>query len=263
MEISKLIRLACETYAFHGQLGLDCMELPQCCLVRDQANPNVWSSNKVYDIKIDAPEHISSMMQAVEEWFQGNAYRHFVIDPYTSDFFSAYLALNDYAEQVPILQMILTGALPDLKGGLELIPVTSADHWDILYSLVRQDHQEGARTQGRRLNEMVTQGIVEAYKRKASACQFFIAVLDGVRCAYGSGINGPNGMGMVDDLFTLPNFRQRGIASAIIAHCVEFVRNRGAGPILIGGHVSDKPKKLYFRLGFQPICLTRSFIKKV
>jgi len=70
-------------------------------------------------------------------------------------------------------------------------------------------------------------------------------------------------MGMVDDLFTLPSFRRRGIASKLITHCVEFVRNQGAGPILIGGLATDLPKHLYFWLGFQPICLTRSFIKKV
>jgi GNAT superfamily N-acetyltransferase len=65
---------------------------------------------------------------------------------------------------------------------------------------------------------------------------------------------------MVEDLFTLPAARRRGLASAIIAHAVDYVRARGAAEVLIGAHVDDAPKRLYARLGFAPMCVTREYI---
>jgi GNAT superfamily N-acetyltransferase len=67
-------------------------------------------------------------------------------------------------------------------------------------------------------------------------------------------------IGMVEDLFTLPTHRRRGIASAIIARAVADLRRRGAGPILIGAHAGEEPKRLYAGLGFAPLCITRQYI---
>jgi len=140
-------------------------------------------------------------------------------------------------------------------------PVTSDGDWLSLRRLVLIDHAEGARTQAS-LNETVSDGIVASYRAKTGACQFFVLDYDGEPVAYGSGINAPNGMGMVEDLFTLPEFRGRGFASSVIAHCVQYCRERGADQILIGSHASESPKKLYRKLGFEPVFLTREFIKE-
>ena len=86
---------------------------------------------------------------------------------------------------------------------------------------------------------------------------------DGVYCSYGSGLKGPNDMGMVEDLFTLPEYRKRGYAGSIISKCVEFSRKSKQSPVLIGSYASDSPKYLYGKLGFEPVYLARSFIKKV
>lgn len=82
-------------------------------------------------------------------------------------------------------------------------------------------------------------------------------------CAYGAGVLCANGLGMVEDLFTLPAFRKRGIATAIIARVIAHVRRQGAYQVLIGAHATEPPKRLYAALGFTPVCVTREYIKHI
>ena len=255
---SESTQAAIEMYAYHGQLGLKRTDLTYCSVVQDEAHPNVWSSNKVFAIKAQTVEQSNELMRDLKVVFGDLSYRHFVIDPLTPEPFAAYLALNNYVVHATMLQMVLSGGVTSMKPLPEarMRPVVSAADWVELRKLVLTDHAEGART-SIALGEEVTDGIVAGYQAKADQCQFFLAELAGELCAYGSGTNGPKGMGMVEDLFTLPRFRGQGLASKMISHCVDFCRERGAGKILIGSHASELPKNLYYRLGFQPAFLTR------
>ena len=67
-------------------------------------------------------------------------------------------------------------------------------------------------------------------------------------------------MGMVEDLFTRPAHRGRGLATAIIAHAIAYARSYGMGSMLIAPHVTEKPKALYAALGFAPRCIIRQFL---
>ena len=71
----------------------------------------------------------------------------------------------------------------------------------------------------------------------------------------------PNGIGIVEDLFTRREYRHRGIATALIAHCVADARERGAGPVAISARVDDTPKHMYAALGFHPTGISRAYIK--
>ena len=98
---------------------------------------------------------------------------------------------------------------------------------------------------------------IEAVMRAADAA---LARVAGADCAYGAGALCDNGVGMVEDLFTLPARRRRGVATAIIARAVADLRRRGAGPVLIGAHAGEPPKRLYAALGFAPVCVTREYV---
>ncbi len=86
----------------------------------------------------------------------------------------------------------------------------------------------------------VTRGIVAGYRKKAPSYQFFLARVDGVDCAYGAGV----------------------LATALIAHAIAHVRHQGADQVLIGALATAEPKRLYVRLGFDPVCVTRQYIKQ-
>jgi hypothetical protein len=84
-----------------------------------------------------------------------------------------------------------------------------------------------------------------------------------VGCAYGAGVLCANGLGMVEAPFTLPAFRKRGSATAIIARTITPVRQQGATQILLGAHATEPPKWLYAALGFAPVRVTRAYIKHI
>ena len=90
-----------------------------------------------------------------------------------------------------------------------------------------------------------------------------MAWVDGAPVAFFSSWPGRGGVGMVEDLFTLPSHRTRGIARALIHHCVGDARARGASAVLIGSDPEDTPKEIYEAMGFEPTCLTRNWLKQI
>jgi GNAT superfamily N-acetyltransferase len=91
----------------------------------------------------------------------------------------------------------------------------------------------------------------------------WFACVDGEPRAFFSSWPGDNGVGIVEDLYTHPEYRKRGLATALIARCVADCRERGAGPVLINSNIDDTPKHLYVRLGFRPLYVGRSYTKQV
>ena len=87
--------------------------------------------------------------------------------------------------------------------------------------------------------------------------------MDGQPVAYGAVAVAPGGVGMVEDVFTLPERRGRGVASAMIAAFVEDARRRGCDTVFIGALADEAAKRLYRRLGFAPVALARSWVKDV
>ena len=259
--LKALVPRVCETYTFHGQLGLKKFSLAYCSATVDYDNPEVWSSNKVFAVDARNAEEFDLLFSELDDVFHHTSYLHFVVDPETPEQFVAELVLRDFEELEPTVQMVrVEGASSYKSSGLTLIAVKSSRDWDLLFALVLADHAEGARTQGS-LSEEVSAGIVDGFKARSDTCQFFLAFLNDEPVAYGSAMLCTNNMGMVEDLFTLPAHRGQGIASAVIEHCVAHCESLGAKDYLIGSHVNQQPKKLYRRLGFQPICVTREYFK--
>jgi GNAT superfamily N-acetyltransferase len=100
-------------------------------------------------------------------------------------------------------------------------------------------------------------------RRKAGPVTVYLAVLAGRPVAYGAKVECPNGLGMIEDIFTLSVARKRGIASALIAHLLGRLRTEiPTRPVFLGAHARQEAKRLYRRLGFQPIMVTREFLRQ-
>jgi GNAT superfamily N-acetyltransferase len=256
-----LVERVSTAYAWQRALGHETTQDSLCCLVKDPAHPDVWDANHVSAVRARTATAIDWVLQRADAAFAHCRHRLFVVDPFTPPAFVARLALDDYQELTPTIQLVLDGSVQAKPRNLDLRPVTTEADWQSLSTLVRQDHVEGARTRGMTIPAEVTQGVVASYHKKWPAYQFFLAREDGMDCAYGAGVLCANGIGMVEDLFTLPDFRQRGIATAMIARAVSYVRSQGAEHILIGALATEPPKRLYAALGFSPVCVTREYIK--
>jgi GNAT superfamily N-acetyltransferase len=250
-----------EAYAWHRGLGNEGIENDQYKLVIDREHPSVWSSNHISSVRAGTEAEIHAVFEMMDDAFEHCRHRFVSGDCFTSPQFLAHLALRDYRELTPTLQMVLSGDLaPILAPRLDLREVNGNRDWDIVAQLVRADHDEGARTNRTILPDEVSKGIVEGFKKTSGPCTMFLASMDGVECAYGMAVHCPNGLGMVEDLYTLPNYRRRGVASAIISHCVSVLRQAGNEVVFLGAHITERPKHLYNKLGFKPLMLTREFV---
>lgn len=60
-----------------------------------------------------------------------------------------------------------------------------------------------------------------------------------------------------------PDYRKRGVATALIHHCVSQCRAKGAGPVVIVADPTDTPKNIYARMGFRPVAIQSKYLKRL
>lgn len=264
MPLGNLVRDIADAYSWHRSLGNQITDSRYCRLIADPSNPDVWSSNHVSRITASLPEEVDAVFADMERHFAHCTHRLASVDCFTPPLFVARLAMLNYQELSPTLQMVLTGKLAPISAPpLTFREVVSEDDWQELGRLVEADHREGERTNRTPLSPHVTRGIVQGYRKKTGqACRFFTTHLESTPCGYGSAILCPNGLGMIEDLFTLRSYRGKGVASALIRHCVEQLRLRTSSPVFLGSHAAEQPKHLYNRLGFEPVLLTREYLRQ-
>jgi GNAT superfamily N-acetyltransferase len=247
-----------ETLEGYYDLGCEVRDEPLARFVRNLDAPRIYDVNFAAFVRADAKAEIASVLARADDLFDGLPHRVFHIDPWTPPAFEAQLMLDGF-EFEDELQLLLEGSLShagDLPE-IDIRLVESDEDWSTVRRLARLDHEEQARRQMHPLwDEEVTSEMVATKRVKAPALRFWLARADHTDCAFLSSWPGANGVGKVEDLFTHPDFRHRGVASALIVHCVRDARERGAGPVLIGALPSDTPMRMYAAMGFRPFCVT-------
>lgn len=73
----------------------------------------------------------------------------------------------------------------------------------------------------------------------------------------------PDGLGLIENLFTLSDQRGRGLMSSFIVAAAARLRAAGCDAVFLDAHARDTPKRLYARLGFQPVAVTRTWARQV
>jgi GNAT superfamily N-acetyltransferase len=260
---SALLARASATLDGYLALGNLVEETPQARFVSNARARDIRDANHVSGVTAHAPGEIDEVLAHADEVFAGLGHRHVFCGPCTPPEVEARLLLEGYRADAE-LQMILEGDLHARVRPVPIRPVESDADWSVLARLTRLDHEEEGRKRGRSTwSEDVTRQMVATKRAKAPDLRFWLATADGVDCGFFSSWPGVEGVGKVEDLFTQPDFRRRGIATALIAHAVADARARGAGPVLIGAEHDDTPKHMYAAMGFRPLCATRSYVKQV
>lgn len=67
----------------------------------------------------------------------------------------------------------------------------------------------------------------------------------------------------MEDLFTLPEYRHRGLATALMHRCVRDCRERGARSVIIACDPTDTPKQMYRAMGFGPVAIQTHYLKRL
>lgn len=108
-------------------------------------------------------------------------------------------------------------------------------------------------------SEVVRQ-LLELDRRLAHAMdvRHLAAVVSGRVAAY-AGLYLEGDIAQVEDVATLPPYRSRGLARAVVLHAVTEARRAGAELVFLVADEDDWPKDLYTRLGFDPIGVEHVF----
>jgi len=252
----------CATLSGYFALGNESFERAGGLFVRNLDCPTIYDANQVAVVRgVEPPGQIDALLAEAEQVCSVSGHRKLRCDPLTPPVFEARLVADGYAVTSE-LHMLLEDELRTRPREAQLRPVESDEDWATLERLTRLDHEETCRRRRVPLYpEGVTREMVATRRAKAPSLRFWLAREDGTDCAFLSAWPGIDGVGQVESLFTHPEFRRRGLATALICRCVEDARERGAGPILIGAEPEDTPKAMYAALGFRPILVVREYLK--
>ncbi|MGQ0805637.1 MAG: GNAT family N-acetyltransferase [Actinomycetota bacterium] len=261
MTKADLVRRIFEARAAYNELGNTVVDEPRARFVHNPDTPNVHESNLISRVRASTDADIDGVLARADELYDGLRHRKVMLDPATPPAFEARLVLEGY-EPHPHVELVLEADLRASAASMDIRPVESDDDWRSLTALWQVSHEEEVE-QGQHdaWGPGVTEQMVTARQLKAPDLRFWLARADGTDAAFFSSWPGRDGVGIVEDLFTRPEFRHRGIATALIAHCVADARARGAGPVAISTRTADTPKLMYAAMGFRPCAISRSYLK--
>jgi len=256
-----LPRRIAEAYRWHRRLGARVIETPYCHIVADPSKPDVWDCNHADAVSATRPAEIDLAFEAMEQHLAHTRWRAVHTDGFTPDPFLARLALADFRERPVTIQMAMEGEISFRGPAPDLRLVETDENWAVLAELVLANHAEGLTTGGLEIEPEVSAALVDGYRAKTPACLFHLVYEAGTAIAYAACAAAPNGLGMIEDVFTSAAYRRRGVASAMIATLSSRLRDQGCDVIFIGALAEEQAKHLYARLGFRPVSLARAWVK--
>lgn len=239
-------------------LGHETFVADGATFVRDRALPIIYDANFVMDITAATPDEIDRLLARVEAEYPHARARTFRLTPHTPPAFEARLALDGYAREDSLV-MLLDGELRGTAKPCDVrLAATDAD-WRAYAALKRADFLEHDTPLDDGVREQVAAGLAQANRGKCPPVRYWLAWADAEPRAFFNSWEGIDGVGQVEDLFVLPEWRRRGIATALMHHCVADARARGAGPIVIVCNPDDTPKNMYAAMGFRPLAVARLY----
>jgi GNAT superfamily N-acetyltransferase len=242
-------------------LGNEVLDLEGGRFVRNRDLPAKRDANHVTRITSSTPGEIDRLLTRADEVFAGIPHRAFYLDYRTPPAFEARLQLEGYQRSEGLVH-VLEGELRGAPTPYEIRPVSSQADWDAYEALHEIDwleDNEGREPLTERWNPAVS---FRAVRNVSPPARPWLAWLDGRAVAYFSSWEGVAGVGQVEDLFTHPDYRHRGLATALIHHCVADARSHGAGPVVIASDPTDTPKHMYAAMGFVPVAIQRSYWRR-
>ena len=261
-QTTELTSKALDVDAANLALGHETFEACGATFVRNRAYPLIYDANHVASICTSTPDEIHRLLARVEHEYEHAAHREFGVDFRTPPAFVARLLLDGY-ERRDSLVMLLEGELQSRPPDIEIRPVQTEVDWRDYAALKELDWLEHERRIKKAPDPAVGEALYAVARLKQPPAQYWFACLNGRPLAYFNSWGGTDGVGQVEDLFTHPKFRHRGLATALINHCVLECRRSGAGPVVIVADPTDTPKQMYAAMGFRPVAVYSHYLKRL
>lgn len=241
-------------------LGNEVFEAEDATFVRNLAAPSIRDSNHVAHARARTPAESDRLLARVEREYAGVPHRRFDVDLETPPELEARLALEGYRSDEALV-MLLEGELAVAAKPCDIRPVEMEAHWAAYAALHAIDWRDYSARLGRPVEPGVGEAMMRCRRAKTPPVRWWLACVDGEPRAYFSSWEGSEGVGQVEDLFTHPDFRHRGLATALIHHSVADCRAHGAGPVVIVADPTDTPKHICAAMGFRPVTVRREWWK--
>jgi GNAT superfamily N-acetyltransferase len=243
-------------------LGNERFEADGATFIRNRSVPTIWDANHVAHVTASTPEEIDRLLARVESEFEGFTHRQFDLDFTTPPAFEARLAFEGYRRE-DLVVMLLDGEPLGEAHPCDIRLVTGDAGWEAYVALHNVDWQEYAQRLGRQGDVWTARAMADSRRAKSPPASYWLAYVDGEPRAYCASWAGIDGMGQVDDLFTHPDFRHRGLATALIHHCIADCRKHGANAVVIVADPGDTPKEMYAGMGFRPVAIVSHYRRRV
>jgi GNAT superfamily N-acetyltransferase len=255
----ELITRACETIAGFLALGNERLEMHGATFIRNRDTPRRYDANTLALIR-DA-EDIEALLRCVEVEYAGFAHRRFEIDPLTPEPFVARLAFEGGYSGTELLTLVLVGELHAKPPDVDIHQVVTEEDWAQYRRLDELWWRESSEAYFGPYDPALHDELQRSWRAKSPQARSWMAWTDGQARAFLTDWPGDNSVGIVEDLYTEPAYRRRGLATALMARAVADAREQGAGPVIITADPNDTPRQLYASLGFQPLLLHREYLK--
>src|SRR5690242_3867797 len=121
---------------------------------------------------------------------------------------------------------------------------------------------EAIRTQPHGKDETLVEQIVEHRRDvgRAIPTRYFVAEIGGRLVAHAE-LYSEDGVGQVENVFTLPEYRGRGLARALVLRSVTESRAAGNDLTFLVADADDWPRRLYEKLGFETVGRHARFLR--
>ncbi len=244
------------------ELGNETLKVDGARFVRNRRHAQIYDANHVTYITCESDSAVDRLLARAEREYAHCRHRRFDIVPWTPPSFVARLVLDGYTSEDD-LELVLEGQLRAEPGSCDIRRVETEEQWVASDALHEMDWLERCERLGRRPDPAVPGGFAALRRTTPPELRYWLAYVDGRPVAYAWSWPGPDGIGVVEDLFTHPDYRHRGIATALIAHGVADARARGAGQVIISADPTDTPMRMYAALGFRPILVVRHYVRRL
>jgi ribosomal protein S18 acetylase RimI-like enzyme len=247
----------------HAQLALgsERFEADGATFTRNRNFPKIPDPNRVIDIRASSEREIEGVLARAEREYAGFPQRRFDVDFRTPPQFDARLAAEGYRRN-GILLMALDGEPRGEAMPCDIRPVEDDDTREGYTRLHEVDWEQYVKA-GSPPGEWSAEAMVGSRRLKSPPMRYWLAYVDGEPRSYLASWEGIDGVGQIEDLFTHPEHRRRGLATALIHHCVADCRAHGADVVVLAADPEGTAKEMYGSLGFRPVAEYGSYWKIV
>ena len=244
--------------------GGERFEAEGAVFVRHRSIPDTYYANRVEQVTASTPDEIARLSERVEVEFKGFRHRYYYVDRDTPVEFEAWLLMEGY-QRTDSLVMVLTDELLGTPKPYEIRLVKTDADWEAYHDLIATaDRESDSSTPSRTAHENASEAQAQRIATLQSISppvRYWLAYAEGAPRAFFSSWTSGDSIAVLDYLYTHPDYRRRGLATALVHHCVADVRARGAGPVALETDPADTPKHMYAAMGFRPLSLSHEYLK--